>query len=57
MQVIENFFFTPIRAANILVTDFSSLPAVHGSLSKQRSPFASQDVLIEIEHRLQKHGY
>ncbi len=46
MRVIENFFFTPIQPQIYYVT--SPAVAVEGSSSKQRSPFASEDVLIGL---------
>jgi hypothetical protein len=48
MQVIENFFFTPIHPANILISDLFPHALFQGSSSKQRSPFASEDVLIGL---------
>jgi len=54
MRVIENFFFTPIQTANILITDLLPSREVSGESSKQRSPFASEDVLIGLEHLHQR---
>jgi hypothetical protein len=49
MRVIENFFFTPHRSANILkVTSCPSQQPLYWGLSKQRSLFASDDVLIVL---------
>ncbi len=48
MRVIENFFFTPIPTANILKLTVLHRLRFEGNLSKQRSPFASEDVLIEL---------
>jgi len=47
MRVIENFFFTRHRGRKYTCID---LFPVHfdGGLSKQRSPFASEDVLIGL---------